>query len=144
MVQAFRHDVMTGQVLIRYSFPVALSQTLVLSYTSVVPAGVATSVMTSQSMVLSGGGASVSVMTPRMLERLFFTFSVVSDEPSTCGRMTTESSQRNDARMPFPYAFYKKVRERDKKAYGQLALDGVGRGDDGAGGVMLHHVGEFR
>lgn len=57
--------------------------TLELSYTSVVPAGVATNVMTSQSMVLSGGGASVSVMTPKKLERLFFTFSVVSDEPST-------------------------------------------------------------
>lgn len=57
--------------------------TLELSYTSVVPAGVATNVMTSQSMVLSGGGASVSDITPKKLDRLFFTFSVVSEEPST-------------------------------------------------------------
>ena len=48
-----------------------------------VPDGVATNVMTSQSMVLSGDGASVSEMTPKKLERLFFTFSVVSEEPST-------------------------------------------------------------
>lgn len=39
--------------------------------------------MTSQSMVLSGGGASVSVITPKKLEKLFFTFSDVSVEPST-------------------------------------------------------------
>lgn len=57
--------------------------TLELSQTSVVPAGVATNVITSQSMVLSGGGASVSVRTPKKLDRLFLTFSVVSEDPST-------------------------------------------------------------
>lgn len=57
--------------------------TLPLSYTSVVPEGVAISVMTSQSMVMSGGGAKVSVITPRIFEMPFFTFSVASDEPST-------------------------------------------------------------
>lgn len=111
--------------------------TLVLSYTSVVPAGVATSVITSQSMVLSGGGASVSVITPRMLERLFFTFSEVSDEPSTCNRNQKLSLKKKwKGVFPVPCVC-------NKHAYSQLALDSIGGGDNGASSVMLHHVGEF-
>lgn len=61
--------------------------TFALSYSSVVPVGVAINVITSQSMVLSGGGARVSVITPKILDRLFFTFSVVSEVPSTCEQL---------------------------------------------------------
>lgn len=47
-----------------------------------VPEGVAISVITSQSMVLSGEGAKVSEMTPRKSDSPFLTFSVAPEEPS--------------------------------------------------------------
>lgn len=57
---------------------------MALSYSSVVPEGVAINVMTSQSMVLSGEGANVSEMTPRKLESPFLTFSDAPEDPSVC------------------------------------------------------------
>lgn len=47
-----------------------------------VPEGVAISVITSQSMVLSGEGAKVSEMTPKKSLSPFLTFSVAPEEPS--------------------------------------------------------------
>lgn len=72
--------------------------TFELSYTSVVPVGVAMSVITSQSMVLSGGGASVSEITPKKPEMLFFSFSVVSDEPSVWSRTERGDGHGTDTR----------------------------------------------
>lgn len=63
-----------------------------------VPEGVAISVITSQSMVLSGEGAKVSEMTPRKSDRPFLTFSVAPEEPSAlfkAGESTVAVTSQN-------------------------------------------------